>query len=139
MAPIKLTTLAHKGDIPMSISEKMEASHITNVDELYCLVRSMLKHGDDGQLGRLASELNTTVGNLDSFKDYIESYTSPHITDPSKAKEQDLGGGCLIPEEAMLRLKRISSMNHEQFEAYQEDLNAKFELQRHAEKLLASY
>jgi hypothetical protein len=139
MAPIKLTELAHKGDIPMSVSEKMEASWITNVDQLYCLVRSMLKHGDDEQLGRLASELNTTVENLGSFKDYIEPYTSLHITNPSEAKEQGIGGGCLITEEQMDEIKKINSMDLEQFKAYQEDLRDKFELQRHVEILLASY
>jgi hypothetical protein len=136
MAPTKLTTLAHQGDIPISISEKMEASHITDVDQLYCLIRSMLENGNDRQLGVLASDLNTTVENIGPFGDYIKHYTSPHITDPSKAKEQGLIWGCLITEERMKEMRKVSLMNNEQFEAYQEDLRAKLELRNHAERLL---
>jgi hypothetical protein len=139
MAPIKLTTLAHKGDLPIGISERMEASHITDADQLYCLVRSMLNHGTESHLTRLASDLNTTVDKLGVFKDYIEPYTSPHITDPSKAENNGIGGGCLISDEQMERLKKISLMNEEEFEAYQGDLNAKYELRAHAERLLKEY
>tara|TARA_Y100000034_G_C6566384_1_gene245295 strand:+ start:128 stop:523 length:396 start_codon:yes stop_codon:yes gene_type:complete len=121
---IKLKKLVDEGDLSPKAAERMGAIWVSNADELYCLIRSTLKHGTEGMRDELARNIEIPKGKLIDYMNYIKPYVSNQVINPDTS--QDHPTGCLITDEQMARINWINSLNSEEYEEWQDGLREEF-------------
>jgi hypothetical protein len=121
---ITLKQLVEKGELSQDSCDEMAKSWITNTNELYCLIRSAVRHGNDEMKTRLAQNLRISQDKLSSYAEYIKPYVSKSVVNPQQTGEHPTG--CLITEEQMERINWINSLSPEEFENWRNEETKRF-------------
>jgi len=122
--PITLRQLVEKGELSQYSCDKMAKSWVNNVNELYCLIRSAVRHGTDEMKTRLAQNLRLSKNKLSSYAEYIKPYVSDSVVNPKQTGQHPTG--CLITEEQMERIDWINSLSPEEFENWRKEETERF-------------
>lgn len=128
--PITLKQLVEKGELSQDSCDKLAKSWVTNANELYCLIRSAVRHGTDEMRNSLAQNLRISQDKLSSYAEYIKPYVSDSVVNPQQAGQHPTG--CLITEEQMERINWINSLSPEEFEKWRNEETKRF-YQEHPE------
>jgi hypothetical protein len=122
--PVLIKELVERRELSQRAAENMRKSHVTNTNELYCLIKSAIKYMPKDGRERLATSLGLSEGKLRDYMEFIEPYVSEQIIN-SQEKEQH-PTGCLVTNEQMERIKWINSLSPEEYEAWQIEMTEKF-------------
>ena len=99
--PITLKQLVEKGELSKYSCDEMGKLWITNANQLYCLIRSAVRHGTDEMKTRLAEDLAISQENLLAYAEYIKTYVSDSVVNPQTTGQHQTGG--LITEEQRVK------------------------------------